>query len=96
MQVDASAGVHLIDPPPSACPAIAAGHQCPAPPPHTHPYTCVAHPSPQGDGTAAIFSGRRDVLTLSVHAAANFPARKQASHLDIGLPDGTGDQQYLR
>jgi acetoin utilization deacetylase AcuC-like enzyme len=50
----------------------------------------------QGDGTAAIFSGRRDVLTLSVHAAANFPARKQASHLDIGLPDGTGDQQYLR
>lgn len=44
----------------------------------------------QGDGTAHIFSGRQDVFTLSVHAASNFPARKQASHLDIALPDGTG------
>ncbi|PSC74011.1 histone deacetylase [Micractinium conductrix] len=49
----------------------------------------------QGDGTAAIFAGRRDVFTLSVHAASNFPARKQASHLDIGLPDGCADDQYL-
>lgn len=116
----------------------------------------------QGDGTAAIFSGRQDVFTLSVHAASNFPARKQvcavgcvcvwrwggagaggcatsycpsrlrcccqmlapmrasgssssmpfvadvcaclpgslaslqASHLDIALPDGTADNEYLR
>ena len=49
----------------------------------------------QGDGTASIFQGRSDVFTLSVHAANNFPARKQLSHLDIGLPDGTGDAEYL-
>eukprot|EP00887_Chlorella_sp_A99_P000410 scaffold13.g410.t1 len=53
-------------------------------------------PAPaQGDGTAAIFQGREDVFTLSVHAESNFPARKQASHVDIGLLDGTGDQEYL-
>ncbi|PRW61526.1 histone deacetylase [Chlorella sorokiniana] len=50
----------------------------------------------QGDGTAHIFSGRKDVFTLSVHAASNFPARKQSSHLDVALPDGTADAEYLR
>jgi acetoin utilization deacetylase AcuC-like enzyme len=29
----------------------------------------------QGDGTAACFSGRRDVFTLSVHCESNFPSR---------------------
>ena len=53
-------------------------------------------PCPQGDGTAHIFDGRSDVFTLSVHAAANFPARKQRSQLDIGLPDGTGDAEFLK
>lgn len=50
----------------------------------------------QGDGTAAIFEDRKDVFTLSVHAAQNFPARKQRSHLDIALPDGTEDEAYLK
>jgi acetoin utilization deacetylase AcuC-like enzyme len=50
----------------------------------------------QGDGTAAIFQDRRDVFTLSVHAAQNFPSRKQHSHLDIALPDGTEDEAYLK
>jgi acetoin utilization deacetylase AcuC-like enzyme len=49
----------------------------------------------QGDGTAAILAGRDDVATLSVHAEKNFPARKARSTLDIGLPDGTGDDAYL-
>jgi acetoin utilization deacetylase AcuC-like enzyme len=49
----------------------------------------------QGDGTAAILAGRDDVSTLSVHAEKNFPARKARSTLDIGLPDGTGDDAYL-
>ena len=49
----------------------------------------------QGDGTAAIFQGRTDVFTLSVHAERNFPSRKQQSHLDVGLPDGTRDTEYL-
>lgn len=49
----------------------------------------------QGDGTAACFQGRKDVFTLSVHAESNFPAKKQKSHMDVGLRDGTGDDEYL-
>ncbi len=49
----------------------------------------------QGDGTAAIFRGDPDVLTLSVHGEKNFPFRKQQSVLDVALPDGTGDDAYL-
>jgi acetoin utilization deacetylase AcuC-like enzyme len=49
----------------------------------------------QGDGTAVIFAGRSDVLTFSMHAAHNFPARKARSFRDIELPDGVGDAEYL-
>ncbi len=49
----------------------------------------------QGDGTAAIFRGDRDVFTLSLHGERNFPFRKQQSVLDVPLPDGTGDREYL-
>jgi acetoin utilization deacetylase AcuC-like enzyme len=49
----------------------------------------------QGNGTAQIFSGRSDVFTFSMHGEKNFPHRKQNSHLDIALPDGTGDREYL-
>jgi len=49
----------------------------------------------QGDGTAAIFAAEPRVLTVSLHGARNFPARKQASDLDLALPDGTGDADYL-
>jgi acetoin utilization deacetylase AcuC-like enzyme len=49
----------------------------------------------QGDGTASIFDGDPDVLTLSLHGANNFPFRKQTSGIDVALPDGTGDDEYL-
>jgi acetoin utilization deacetylase AcuC-like enzyme len=49
----------------------------------------------QGDGTAKIFEDDSDVLTLSVHGSNNFPFRKQASKIDVGLPDGTADDEYL-
>jgi acetoin utilization deacetylase AcuC-like enzyme len=49
----------------------------------------------QGDGTAAIFAGDPDVLTVSLHGAANFPFRKQQSSIDIEFADGTGDGEYL-
>lgn len=49
----------------------------------------------QGDGTARIFAGDDTVFTLSIHAQSNYPARKAAGDLDIGLPDGTGDAAYL-
>ena len=49
----------------------------------------------QGDGTAAIFQDDPDVLTLSIHGRNNFPLRKQRSRIDIDLPDGAGDTEYL-
>jgi acetoin utilization deacetylase AcuC-like enzyme len=53
---------------------------------------CDVH---QGDGTARIFAGRRDVLTLSLHGERNYPARKATSHLDYPLPDRLADRPYL-
>ncbi|MEM7508092.1 MAG: histone deacetylase [Pseudomonadota bacterium] len=49
----------------------------------------------QGDGTARIFEGDSRVFTFSIHGEKNFPARKVVSDLDIGLPDGIGDEAYL-
>jgi acetoin utilization deacetylase AcuC-like enzyme len=49
----------------------------------------------QGNGTAAVFEGDPDVFTFSMHGERNFPFRKQRSSLDIGLPDGAGDEVYL-
>jgi acetoin utilization deacetylase AcuC-like enzyme len=49
----------------------------------------------QGDGTAAIFAGDASVFTLSLHGEKNFPFRKAASDLDLPLPDGCGDADYL-
>jgi len=50
----------------------------------------------QGNGTASIFAGDNSVFTFSIHGEKNFPFRKAASSLDLGLPDGTGDEEYLR
>ena len=49
----------------------------------------------QGNGTARIFQGDPTVFTLSLHGQKNFPFRKEASDLDVDLPDGTGDDAYL-
>ena len=49
----------------------------------------------QGNGTARIFQGDESVFTLSLHGEKNFPFRKEASDLDVGLPDATGDADYL-
>jgi acetoin utilization deacetylase AcuC-like enzyme len=32
---------------------------------------------------------------LSLHGERNYPIRKSRSSLDVGLPDGTGDAEYL-
>lgn len=50
----------------------------------------------QGNGTAAIFAGDEDVLTLSLHGERNYPFHKEESSLDVGLPDGCDDATYLR
>jgi acetoin utilization deacetylase AcuC-like enzyme len=68
---------------------------------------CDVH---QGNGTAVIFapvananrggmSGTRnaqsDVFTISLHQENNYPAFKPPSSLDVNLPDGLGDDEYL-
>jgi acetoin utilization deacetylase AcuC-like enzyme len=49
----------------------------------------------QGNGTAHIFQNDRSVFTLSLHGEKNFPFRKEAGDLDVALPDGCGDADYL-
>jgi len=49
----------------------------------------------QGNGTARIFQGDASVFTLSLHGEKNFPFRKEMGDLDVGLPDGTTDADYL-
>ena len=53
---------------------------------------CDVH---HGNGTAAIFAGDTSVFTLSIHQFNNYPSEKPPSSLDIHLPDGIGDAEYL-
>lgn len=53
---------------------------------------CDVH---QGNGTAAIFRDESAVFTFSLHAAGNFPSRKETSDLDVTFEDGAGDDEYL-
>jgi acetoin utilization deacetylase AcuC-like enzyme len=80
---------------------------------------CDVH---HGNGTAAIFAGKRtfsdplpsnsaaalpvragkirqahagDVFAISLHQHNNYPALKPPSSIDVDLPDGTGDDEYL-
>jgi acetoin utilization deacetylase AcuC-like enzyme len=54
---------------------------------------CDVH---QGNGTAAIFAGDHSVFTLSIHQENNYPYPKPPSTLDINLPDGVEDSEYLQ
>ncbi len=49
----------------------------------------------QGNGTAEIFGGDVTVYTLSIHQENNYPYSKPKSTVDIDLPDGIGDADYL-
>jgi acetoin utilization deacetylase AcuC-like enzyme len=49
----------------------------------------------QGNGTAALCAGDASVFTFSMHAAKSYPAIKPPSDLDVPLPAGTGDADYL-
>jgi len=50
----------------------------------------------QGDGTARIFADDPRAFSLSVHCEKNWPRRKAASDMDVGLEPGTGDTAYLQ
>ncbi len=49
----------------------------------------------QGNGTAAIYADDPSVFSLSLHGAKNYPFHKEASSLDVPLPDGCEDAPYL-
>ncbi|CEM01890.1 unnamed protein product [Vitrella brassicaformis CCMP3155] len=49
----------------------------------------------QGNGNAVLFQDQSNVFTLSVHCTANYFSPKEASHVDIEVPEGTGDGAYL-
>ncbi|WP_407527235.1 histone deacetylase family protein [Methylobacterium oryzisoli] len=49
----------------------------------------------QGDGTADCLAGDPDLFTFSMHAEKNYPTDKVPGDLDVGLPDGLGDEGYL-
>jgi acetoin utilization deacetylase AcuC-like enzyme len=48
-----------------------------------------------GNGTADICRDDASIYTFSMHGARNYPAIKPRGDLDIDLPDGTGDAEYL-
>lgn len=50
----------------------------------------------QGDGTAFIFQTDPSVFTFDLHCETNFPGTKQQSDLDVALPPGMEDDDYLR
>ncbi|HSV54868.1 MAG TPA: histone deacetylase, partial [Burkholderiaceae bacterium] len=50
----------------------------------------------QGNGTASIFARDPSVFTLSMHGEKNFPFRKEPGDIDVDLPDGCGDHDYLQ
>lgn len=50
----------------------------------------------QGNGTASIFQNDERVFTFSMHGGHNYPFHKEKSDLDIGLPDNTPGNEYLR
>jgi len=54
---------------------------------------CDVH---QGDGTAQLLGPDPDAFCLSLHGARNYPFERIPSDLDVDLPSGTGDQEYLR
>lgn len=50
----------------------------------------------QGNGTASIFQNDDRVYTFSMHGEHNYPFHKEKSDLDVGLPDDTNGDEYLR
>lgn len=50
----------------------------------------------QGNGNAHIFQHDQRVFTFSMHGEKNYPLKKEQSDLDIGLPDGMQDKDYLQ
>jgi len=49
----------------------------------------------QGNGTAAILKGEKDLFTVSLHNTEIYPEKKEKSWLDVGLAPGMRDDEYM-
>jgi histone deacetylase 11 len=49
----------------------------------------------QGNGTATVFEGDANVFTFSIQEEGIYPYPRATSTLDVDLPAGTGDEEYL-
>lgn len=49
----------------------------------------------QGNGNSSILGNRKNIFIVSLHGEKNYPFRKVPSHIDVALPPGTGDEEYL-
>lgn len=49
----------------------------------------------QGNGNSSILANDKEVFILSLHGEKNYPYKKIPSTLDIGLENGTEDEEYL-
>jgi acetoin utilization deacetylase AcuC-like enzyme len=49
----------------------------------------------QGNGSAELCANDDSIFTFSIHAAKIYPAIKPASDLDVALPAGSNDADYL-
>ncbi len=59
-------------------------------------FASVLNPSrPAAPGTRPRSSPVTDVFTISLHQLNNYPVFKPPSSLDLNLPDGLGDNEYL-
>jgi acetoin utilization deacetylase AcuC-like enzyme len=71
---------------------IFGGHAEPFPPPASWSASIMA-PPPASETMVQGRSG--DVFTISLHQLNNYPIWKPASSIDINLPDGATDSEYL-
>ncbi len=70
---------------------FAAAAEFSAPLPSFGPVTPVLRENPVGAPPAST----PDVFTISLHQQNNYPEWKPASSIDVNLPDGIGDEEYL-
>ncbi len=63
-----------------------------------NPGTLPSSSAPQlrsPSGASMSESPAKDVFTISLHQENNYPYTKPASSIDVNLPDGCGDEEYL-
>jgi acetoin utilization deacetylase AcuC-like enzyme len=61
-----------------------------------YPAASFQHPASAQRAANLQSSEAHDVFTISLHQENNYPYWKPASSIDVNLPDGTSDDEYLR